>query len=255
MHTASGSISTHRQQGVLTITFSHPAHNAMPSPLLAQLAAAIENAGVDEDVRVIVLRSGGDRTFCAGASFDELLAIQDEVGGKAFFMGFARVINACRKVPKLILGRVQGRAVGGGVGLAAACDHCLATRHASIRLSELAIGIGPFVIGPAVERKIGLAAFSQLSLTPTRWRSAAWAQEKGLFAEVLEDQAALDEAVAALAEQLATYSLPAMSALKTMYWQGTAHWDSLLEERAHTSGRLVLGAACKQALAAFRNKR
>jgi methylglutaconyl-CoA hydratase len=166
------------EQGVCFLTFSSPPHNALPGHLLQELAAAIEKAGMDREVKVIILGSGGDRTFCAGASFEELKAVSNQEEGYRFFSGFAKVINACRKCPKLIIGRVQGKAVGGGVGIAAATDYCFATQHAAVRLSELALGIGPFVIGPAVERRIGPAAFSHLALRPTEWKSAEWAAEK-----------------------------------------------------------------------------
>ncbi len=237
---------------VSTITFFHPAHNAMPAHLLADLAKAIHTAGQDPAVQIIVLKSGGDRTFCAGASFDELLAITDKTSGAAFFSGFADVINACRRCPKLIIGRVQGKAIGGGVGLAAASDYCFATRYASVKLSELAIGIGPFVVGPVIERKIGLAAFSHLTLTPTAFAGPDWAKAKGLYNEVFDTAEAMDEAVVAKANQLAAYNPAALKAMKEAFWAGTEHWDTLLAERAKTSGALVLSAFTREALEAFK---
>ncbi len=226
--------------GITTVEFFHPAQNSLPSTVLKQLAAAIQAAGAAADTKVIILQSGGERTFCAGASFDELRAIENEAQGLAFFSGFAHVINACRLAPKLIIGRVQGKAVGGGVGLAAAVDYCLATEAASIKLSELAVGIGPFVVGPAVERKIGQSAFSQLTIDATEFRSADWAAARGLYAEVLPDLPALDAAVRRLAERLAASSPEAMREIKQVLWAGTAHWNALLAERAAISGRLVL---------------
>lgn len=237
---------------VVTITFFHPAHNAMPSHLLADLARAVEDAGQDPATGVMVLQSGGDRTFCAGASFDELLQISDAASGEAFFSGFADVINACRRCPKLIIGRVQGKAVGGGVGLAAATDFCFATQYAAVKLSELAIGIGPFVVGPVIERKIGLAAFSHLTLTPTTFASPAWAREKGLFNEVFDTAEAMDEAIQAKAAQLAAYNPAALKAMKAAFWRGTEHWDTLLAQRARTSGELVLSEFTRNALEAFK---
>lgn len=252
--TKQGSVSTHHSDGVATITFFHPAHNSLPGRLLAKLADAIEGAGADGEVRVIVLKSEGDRTFCAGASFDELLAISDLEAGKRFFMGFARVINAMRKCPKFIIGRVQGKAVGGGVGLAAATDYCLATRYAAVKLSELAIGIGPFVVGPAVERKIGSAAMNQLAIDATEWRPASWALERGLYAAIFDTAEALDEAVDRLAAQLAASNPEAMRLLKGTFWEGTGHWDELLAERAAMSGRLVLSDFTSKAIERFRQK-
>ena len=234
--------------GITTISFFHPAHNSLPGNILADLAAAITQAGQAEATKVVVLQSEGERTFCAGASFDELRAVADAAQGQAFFSGFANVINACRTAPKLIIGRVQGKAVGGGVGLAAATDYCLATTHAAVKLSELAVGIGPFVVGPAVERKIGASAFAQLAIDATQFRSAEWAAARGLYAEVLPDTAALDAAVQALAERLAASSSEAMRELKQVLWAGTDHWDTLLTERAGISGRLVLSEFTRAAI-------
>ncbi|MBS1504476.1 MAG: enoyl-CoA hydratase/isomerase family protein, partial [Bacteroidetes bacterium] len=203
--TPEGNVNMVVADGIATIQFYHPAQNSLPAALLEKLAVGIAKAGGDGSVRVIVLKSAGDRTFCAGASFDELLQIKDKQAGAEFFSGFAKVINACRKSPKIIIARVQGKAVGGGVGLAAAADYCLATEAASIKLSELAIGIGPFVISPAVTRKIGLPAFSQLTIRASDFQTAQWAKEKGLYNEVYPDIAALDEGLAALASKLASY--------------------------------------------------
>jgi len=239
------------RQGITTISFFHPAQNSLPSALLTQLAEAITHAGNDAAVRVIILKSEGDRTFCAGASFDELLQIKDRQTGAAFFAGFAGVINACRTCNKIVLCRVQGKSVGGGVGLAAAADYCLATEAASIKLSELAIGIGPFVISPAVSRKIGLSAFSQLTIRATDFQSAQWAREKGLFNEVYADIPTLDDAVHVLADQLASYNPDSLLGLKQILWEGTENWDQLLSERAAVSGELVLSDFTQQALQKF----
>jgi methylglutaconyl-CoA hydratase len=224
---------------VATITFFHPAHNSLPGDLLAKLTDALEQVSENEEVKVVLLQSAGNRTFCAGASFDELKAIRNEAQGKSFFMGFANVVNAIRRCSKFVIVRVQGKAVGGGVGLAAAADYCLATKYASVRLSELAIGIGPFVIEPAVSRKIGLAATAELTIS-TEWRDANWAQQKGLFAKVLPDQETLDTEVTALVDKLARFSLEAQQEMKQVLWKDTESWDTLLPERAAISGRLVL---------------
>lgn len=246
-------VNTDIQEGIATITFFHPAHNSLPADLLDQIVTALDRMSVEASVRVIVLQSGGGRTFCAGASFDELLAIRDKDQGKRFFMGFARVINAMRRCLKLIIVRVQGKAVGGGVGIAAAADYCLATRYAAIRLSELAIGIGPFVIEPAVSRKIGRAATVELTVS-TDWRDAAWAAQKGLYAQVLDDQASLDQEVKALAHKLASFNPEALREMKSVFWQGTESWDEVLLERAAISGRLVLSEFTRKTLTAFKNR-
>ncbi|OON66026.1 enoyl-CoA hydratase/isomerase family protein [Hymenobacter sp. CRA2] len=242
------------EQGVATICFSHPSHNSLPGALLTELAETITRVGQDAQTKVIILRSEGDKTFCAGASFDELIAIDNEAQGQSFFSGFAKVINACRTCPRIIIGRVQGKAIGGGVGVAAATDYCFATTQASVRLSELVVGIGPFVVGPAVERKIGNAAFGQLALDAGEFRSAAWAREHGLYADVFDTTPHMDTAVAAFATKLAAYNPEALAELKKVLWQGTDHWDKLLVERAGISGRLVLSDFTRQAIEKFKGR-
>lgn len=247
--TPQGHVNTTINGGIATISFFHPAHNSLPANLLTALTEQITAAGNDPSVLVVILKSEGDRTFCAGASFDELKAVQDTVSGTQFFLGFANVINAMRKCPKFIIGRIHGKAVGGGVGLAAAADYCLATVNATIKLSELAIGIGPFVIGPAVERKLGLSAFSQMAINATEWCTAEWAKDKGLFTEVFESTERLDAYIAYFADKLVNSSHEAMRQLKAVLWQGTENWDALLEERAAISGDLVLSDFAKKAIA------
>lgn len=237
--------------GLATIEFFHPKHNSLPSDILSQLAQTITKAGEDDDVKLIVLKSGGDRTFCSGASFTELISINDMETGKQFFSGFANVINACRKCPKLIIGRVQGKAVGGGVGVASAVDYCLATKFASVKLSELNVGIGPFVVGPAVERKVGLSAMSQMTINADHFYAAQWAKEKGLYAEVYDDAEALDQGVQEMVDYLLSKNPEAQSMLKKVFWEGTEHWDQLLAERAAMSGKLVLSEYTKEVLAGY----
>jgi methylglutaconyl-CoA hydratase len=240
--------------GIGLITFGHPMSNSLPGHILQTLADTITALAADERTKILVLQSQGSKAFCAGASFDELINIQDLDTGLAFFSGFAKVINACRKAPKLIIGRVQGKAVGGGVGLAAATDYCFATTKADIKLSELAVGIGPFVVGPAVERKIGLAAMSELAINATEWRSAEWAKNKGLYTEIFPDEISLDTAIQKLSEKLAQSNPEAMQELKQIFWQGTENWDNLLLERAAISGRLVLSDFTRAAISAFKAK-
>ncbi|MBK7871709.1 MAG: enoyl-CoA hydratase/isomerase family protein [Saprospiraceae bacterium] len=242
------------ENGIATIEFFHPAHNEMPSAQLLRLTEAIQAAGENNLAKIIILKSAGDRTFCAGASFDELASIKDFEDGQRFFMGFANVINAMRKCPKFIIGRIQGKAVGGGVGLAAATDYCIATNQASVKLSELAVGIGPFVVGPAVERKMGTSAFTQLAINATEWQSAAWAKEKGLYQEVFPTIEEMDACISALAKKLVYSNPDAMQELKQVSWQGTEHWDALLPARAAISGRLVLSDFTKKAIEAFKLK-
>ena len=234
------------------IEFYHPSHNSLPGDILQKLVNLIKNAGDNKDIKVIVLQSGGDRTFCAGASFKELVNISDEDSGKTFFSGFANVINAMRICPKLIIGRIQGKTVGGGVGIIAACDYCLATKHAEIKLSELNIGIGPFVVGPVIERKIGLSSLSQISLNPSKFFTTSWAKDNGLYAEVFENISQLDLAVQAFAEELCSFNQEAVNEIKKLFWRGTDHWDTLLEEQAIISGRLVLSSFTKEKLNKFK---
>ncbi len=245
-------VNLHIENEVGYIEFFHPAHNSLPGNILAKLAQTITNAGNNPEIKVIVLKSGGDRTFCAGASFNELINIDDPTTGKVFFSGFANVINAMRKCPKFILGRIQGKTVGGGVGLAASTDYCMATKFAAIKLSELNIGIGPFVVGPAIERKMGLSAMSQIAIDANTFYPAEWAKQKGLFTHVYDSTEELDEAVKATAEHLCTYNTEAMLEMKKIFWKGTDDWDDLLAERAQTSGRLVLSDFTKEKLKSFK---
>lgn len=249
-----GFVKVHREHGIVTIDFHHPQSNSLPGALLENLAQTIHSESHEADTRVIVLRSIGEKVFCSGASFEELASIQTEAEGLKFFSGFANVINAIRKAPQFVIARIQGKCVGGGVGLAAAADYAIAVEGADVKLSELAVGIGPFVVGPAVERKIGLAAFSALSIDAATWRSAEWAKRKGLYAELHSDVAALDEAVHRLALTLSNYHPAAMAELKHVFWKGTEHWDHLLKERAAISGKLILSEFSKQFIAKFKAK-
>lgn len=239
------------ENAIATIEFFHPAHNSLPGDLLAKLAKTITEAGNNGEVKVIILKSGGDRTFCAGASFNELININDAETGKVFFSGFANVINAMRKCPKFIIGRIQGKTVGGGVGVASATDYCMATKFAAIKLSELNIGIGPFVVGPAVERKLGVSGYSQIAIDANSFYEAEWAKQKGLYNQVYDSVAELDESVQKFAENLCNYNPEAMKEMKKVFWSGTEDWDELLAERAVVSGRLVLSDFTKETLKRF----
>ncbi|HQV05316.1 MAG TPA: enoyl-CoA hydratase/isomerase family protein [Chitinophagaceae bacterium] len=247
-------VKTDIEKEIGTIEFFHPQSNSLPGNILAQLTTAIQEAGKNEKIKVVVLQSAGRKAFCAGASFDELVAIENKEDGLAFFSGFANVINAMRQCPKFIIGRIHGKCVGGGVGLASAVDYAIAKEGAGIKLSELSVGIGPFVVGPAVERKMGKAAFAQLSIDATTWRSANWARGKGLYAEVYPDTDGMDESIKRLAESLVESNPQAMAELKKTCWQGTDHWDTLLAERAAISGELVLSDFTKKAIQQFKKK-
>jgi len=249
-----GYVKSSFHNGITSIEFFHPQSNSLPGKILDELAKEIHSAGNDNETKVIILRSGGEKAFCAGALFDELITIKDKEHGTEFFNGFARVINAMRKCPQFIIARVQGKCVGGGVGLAAAADYTIALEGADIKLSELAIGIGPFVVGPAIERKIGVSAFSQLAIDTTLWRSADWAGKKGLYAELHHSIEAMDESLHRITNNLAHSNPAAMAAMKKIFWKGTEDWDHLLTERAAISGKLVLGEYTKHAIQKFKTK-
>lgn len=249
-----GYVKNELHNGIRTIEFFHPQSNSLPGKILEELTKEIHAAGNDDDTIVVVLRSAGDKAFCAGASFDELAAIKNENQGLQFFCGFAHVINAMRTCPKFIIGRIQGKCVGGGVGLAAAVDYAIARDGADIKLSELALGIGPFVVGPAVERKIGFSAFSQLSIDATMWRHAEWARGKGLYAELHPGIESMDESISRLSNSLMHFSPKAMSEMKSVLWKGTEHWQELLIQRAAISGRLVLSDFTRRAIENFKKK-
>ena len=247
-----GTVLTSIKEAIATITFYHPASNSFPTSLLNRLIENINRLANDDKVSIIILQSEGDRAFCAGAFFDELLLISNIEEGKQFFLGFANLINAMRKCPKLIIGRVQGKAVGGGVGIIAATDYCFASEAADIKLSEFTIGLGPFVIEPAIKRKMGLAATSKLTIDATDWHTAYWAKEKGLFSRVFETVRDMDEYVAILSQKLASYNPEALKEMKKAFWQGTDDWDQLLTEKAEISGRLVLSDFTTEALKKFK---
>ena len=249
---STGSLFTTIKNNIATITFGHPASNSFPSELLERLTNELISVGKNSSVAIIILKSQGEKAFCAGASFDELMAISSLKEGTQFFLGFANVINAMRTCEKLIIGCLQGKTVGGGVGLAAACDYVLATNQAAIKLSEFTIGIGPFVIEPAVKRKIGVSGVAELTLDATSWKTAYWAKEKGLYAKVFETMNELDAALETLSLQLALYNPDALLKMKKTLWQGTENWNTLLAERAAVSGELVVSEFTKKALQKFK---
>lgn len=240
------------EQGISTVTFFHPQSNSLPGEVLRWLADEITKVSLMEETKVIVLKSEGEKAFCAGASFDELASIDDTETGKKFFSGFAGVINAMRKAPQFVIARVQGKAVGGGVGLACAADYTLAHETAAVKLSELAVGIGPFVVGPAVERKIGTSAFTQLTIDAATFKNSYWAREKGMYAEVFKSTDELDQAVDELAQRLAKSNPEAMKMLKQIFWEGTDNWEQLLSGRAGMSGKLVVSDFTRNAIAKFK---
>jgi methylglutaconyl-CoA hydratase len=250
-----GEISVSIDKGISEVMFYHPAGNSFPSSLLDNLIGVLLKEDENKETKVVLIRSKGDRAFCAGASFDELLQIKDKEEGKAFFMGFARLINTIKNLNKPVLGMVQGKTVGGGVGLAASFDFCAASESAEIKLSELNIGIGPFVIAPVLEHKIGVSALASLTWDPNNWRSAKWALDKGLFHEVYKDMSELEKGIYKTASHLASLSSKALQEFKKASWDGTDNWLKLMEERAETSGTLVLGTEAREFLNTFTQKK
>jgi methylglutaconyl-CoA hydratase len=248
MENSNGSLTTTIENKIATVEFGHPASNSFPRELLSRLTNELNTLSTNSDVSVIVLKSSGTAAFCAGASFQELLAVSNLEEATQFFSGFANLINAMRTCSKIIVGRIHGKAVGGGVGIAAACDYTLATTGSSIKLSELAIGIGPFVIELAVSRKIGKSAIAEMTLEASEWKSAIWANQKGLYAKVFETTAELDNETAVFANKLSKYNPEALFEMKKIFWEGTENWDSLLYERAQISGKLILSDFSKKAL-------
>lgn len=249
-----GYVKVEKEHGITTIEFYHPQSNSLPGKILESLAQTIHSEGLNAETKVIILRSAGEKVFCSGASFDELQSIKTEAEGLAFFSGFAKVINAMRKAPQFIIARIQGKCIGGGVGLAAAADYAIAAEGADIKLSELAVGIGPFVVGPAVERKIGLTPFSHLTIDASMWRSSDWAKRKGLYAELHPEVDGMEESIERLAFTLSHSNPEAMHELKKIFWKGTENWDELLKERAAISGRLILSEYSKSFIEKFKNK-
>ncbi len=249
-----GYVKTEKEHSITTIEFFHPQSNSLPGRLLETLAQTIHSEGIDRDTKTIILKSAGDKVFCAGASFDELQAIKTEAEGLAFFSGFAKVINAMRKAPKFIIARIHGKCIGGGVGIAAAADYAIAAEGADIKLSELAVGIGPFVVGPAVQRKMGLSPFTQLTIDANLFRSADWARRKGLYAELHPEIEGMDDSISRLSFTLSHSNPDAMVELKKIFWKGTEDWDTLLKERAAISGRLILSDFSKDFIEKFKNK-
>ncbi|MDX1363653.1 MAG: enoyl-CoA hydratase/isomerase family protein [Arenibacter latericius] len=247
-----GSLYTKIDNGIATVEFGHPASNSFVLELMDRLTNTFNELSQDPNVRVIILKSEGDGTFCAGASFDQLTQVSNAAEGKVFFSGFANIINAMRTCKKVIVGRIQGKTVGGGLGLIASCDYVFAAEAASIRLSELTIGIAPLVIAPAVQRKIGVAALSELSLAPTEWKNAYWAQEKGLFSKIFNTIKSMDRETEILTEDLAKYNPEALEEWRKVLWEGTSHWESLLVERAEITGRLALSKYTKTVLEKFK---
>ena len=249
-----GNLYTHTENGIATLEFFHPASNSLPSDLLQRMIDSFNDLSDDVNVRVIILKSEKEKTFCAGASFDELLAIDNSKDGVAFFSGFGNLVNAMRKCKKPIIGRIQGKVVGGGVGIVAACDYAIASEQASVKLSEISIGIGPFVVEPAIRRKIGVGAVGELALNPAMWQNAYWAKDKGLYARVFDKTKDLDKEIKILSKQLSSYSAEAVQHLKKVLWEGTENWDTLLSERAIICGNLVLSETTKKALQKFKNR-
>jgi methylglutaconyl-CoA hydratase len=233
------------KNSISIITFGTPKSNSLPGEILEKLAQTILDEGSKNEVKAILLKSDGDKSFCAGASFDELLEIEELEKSKIFFGGFAKVLNAMRNCGKLVIVRVQGKTTGGGVGIACAADYCFATEEAAMALTELNLGIGPFVIGPFVERKVGKSAYSAMSIDAD-FRSADWCEKHDVYHSVSENIEIMDVEINAFMEKLSTRSSDALALIKKVSWEGTEHFEQLMPERILMSASLILEDSAKE---------
>lgn len=235
------------------ITFGHSKSNSLPGEILERLAETILEAGKSSDTKAILLKSDGEKAFCAGASFDELLTIEDLETSQNFFGGFAKVLNAMRNCGKLVIVRVQGKTTGGGVGIACAADYCFATESAAMALTEINLGIGPFVIGPYVERKIGKSAYSAMSVDAD-FRSAEWCKNHDVYHSVSETIEEMDEKLQEFLGKLSERNSDALALIKKVSWEGTEHFDELMPERIHMSASLILEDSAKKNIASIKER-
>lgn len=236
---------------IATISFYSIKSNSFTSIMLHELSQLLDEVSKNETINVVILKSEGEKTFCAGASFDELLQVENEEDASLFFSGFAKVILAMKNCKIPIITRVQGNAVGGGVGIIAASDYAFSLNNCKVKLSELSLGFGPFVIEPAVSRKIGIIAMQNISYNPVEWKNIQWARENNLFQETFETIELMDEKIEIFVNQLSNYSRDALVELKKVFWNNTEHWDKLLYERAAISGKLALSSYTKVKLKEF----
>lgn len=244
-------VHTQIENSIAKIQFYNPASNACDPSMLAQMVHAFNTLSANSQVKVILLSSKGNKAFCAGASITHLSELKDMKAATDFFSGFGRLILSMKNCNKIIVTSVQGKAVGGGVGIIAASDYVIATENSGLRLSELMIGIGPLVIAPAVIRKVGVAHFSQLSLKPSTWKDAKWGAAHGLFNELVTDGDSLENVTVDYCNSLASYSAQALSALKSVLWQGTEHWEELLYENAAKTATLSLSEDAQESFKKF----
>ena len=227
------------------IEFGTSKSNSLPGEILELLAQTILSEAAKVDVKAIVLKSSGEKAFCAGASFDELLQIDELEISKKFFGGFAKVLNAMRTCGKLVIVRVQGKTTGGGVGIACGADYCFATKDSSLALTELNLGIGPFVIGPYVERKIGKSEFTAMAIDAD-FRSAQWAERNHIYHVVSDSIEEMDEKLTVFLDTLASRSADALALLKKVSWEGSEHFEKLMPERIQMSASLILEDSAKE---------
>ncbi len=233
------------RNSISEITFGTPKSNSLPGEILEKLAQTILIEGKKEEVKAILLKSEGEKVFCAGASFDELLEIDELEASKKFFGGFAKVLNAMRSCGKIVVVRVQGKTTGGGVGIACGADYCFATKNAALALTEINLGIGPFVIGPYVERKIGKSQFSAMAIDAD-FRSAEWAEQHNIYHSVSETIAEMELKLGIFLDKLSARSDEALALIKKVSWEGTEHFEELMPERIHMSASLILEDSAKE---------
>ncbi|PUB28160.1 methylglutaconyl-CoA hydratase [Elizabethkingia sp. YR214] len=241
------------KNNIAEITFGTPKSNSLPGAILEKLAQTILEEGVKKEVKAILIKSAGEKAFCAGASFDELLAIDELEVSKKFFGGFAKVLNAMRNCGKIVVVRVQGKTTGGGVGITCGADYCFATKDATLALTEINLGIGPFVIGPYVERKIGKSQFSAMAID-AEFRSAEWAEQHNIYHSVSENIAEMDTKLDDFLQKLSTRSDEALALIKKVSWDGTDYFNILMPDRIHMSASLILEDSAKKNIEAIKER-
>lgn len=248
---------TQRMNGVMQITMSRPElFNAFDEAMIAELDASFDQLVADDSVRVIVL-AGEGKHFSAGADLKwmQRASLESREWNLADARRFAAMLGKIDACPKPTLARVQGAALGGGVGLACACDVAIAGDNASFAISEAKFGILPAVIGPYLTNAVGKRHARRLALTMTRIR-AAEALSLGLVHQVtaVDD---LDSAVDACLQELLAGGPQAQREIKSLFAQlevGPVS-EEVRELTAQTISRVRGSDEAREGFAAFLDKR
>ncbi|MES2957035.1 MAG: enoyl-CoA hydratase-related protein [Pseudomonadota bacterium] len=248
---------TQRQPGVTQVTMSRPAvFNAFDEAMIGELDAAFERLGADDSVRVIVL-AGEGKHFSAGADLQWMQRASNasQEWNLEDACRFAAMLARIDATPKPTVARIQGAALGGGVGLACACDIAIGADNASFAVSEARFGILPAVIGPYVVNAVGKRQARRLALTATRI-GAAEARVLGLVQAVVPLDA-LDAAVDAVLTDLLAGGPQAQSEIKQLFarLQVGPITPEVRELSAQTISRVRGGDEAREGFAAFLGKR